>query len=172
MLKVAPCTVSRTVGRLYSCTSNFFRLDGLLLFCIIMGLCYVSSAIIVNFYHHFPCLTFNSMTSQTLNMILWKPTSFKIFQTPIKSCVYWLFSLGKKVFPSFFITFLTRTVKYHHFPAFAWWTLSLCALGVALHLSEMNPLTSWSFFKTSADLCSIKDLLYASIASLSFSCLE
>lgn len=82
------------------------------------------------------------------------------------------FHWEKKGFPSFFITFLTRTFKYHHFPAFAWRTLSLCALGVALHSSEMNLLTSWSFFKTSADLCSIKDLLYASIASLSFSCLE
>ena len=33
MIKVAPCTVGRTVVRLYGCTSNFFRLDGLLLFC-------------------------------------------------------------------------------------------------------------------------------------------
>ena len=34
MLKVAPCTVVRSNGR----TSKFFRLDGLLLFFIIMGL--------------------------------------------------------------------------------------------------------------------------------------
>ena len=33
MIKVAPCTVGRTVVRSYGCTSNFFRLDGLLLFC-------------------------------------------------------------------------------------------------------------------------------------------
>ena len=33
----------------YSCTSKFFRLDGLLLFCIIMGLRSASSAIIVSF---------------------------------------------------------------------------------------------------------------------------
>ena len=31
----------------YSCTSKFFRLDGLLLFCIIMGLCSVSSTMII-----------------------------------------------------------------------------------------------------------------------------
>ena len=42
MLKVAPCTVVRS----YSHTSKFFWLDGLLLFCIIMGLCSASSAII------------------------------------------------------------------------------------------------------------------------------
>ena len=35
MLEVAPCTVVW----LYGCTSKFFQLDGLLLFCIIMGLC-------------------------------------------------------------------------------------------------------------------------------------
>ena len=34
MLKVAPCPVVRSYGR----TSKFVRLDGLLLFCIIMGL--------------------------------------------------------------------------------------------------------------------------------------
>ena len=34
-LEVAPCTVVW----LYGCTSKFFQLDGLLLFCIIMGLC-------------------------------------------------------------------------------------------------------------------------------------
>ena len=42
MLKVAPCTVLR----LYSRTSKFFWLDGLLLFCIIMGLRSASFAII------------------------------------------------------------------------------------------------------------------------------
>ena len=42
MLKVAPCTVLQ----LYSRTSKFFWLDGLLLFCIIMGLRSASSAII------------------------------------------------------------------------------------------------------------------------------
>ena len=36
----------RTVVPSYGCTSKFFRLDGLLLFCIIMGLRSVSSAII------------------------------------------------------------------------------------------------------------------------------
>ena len=40
MLKVASCTVVRLYGR----TSKFFQLDGFLLFCIIMGLCSVSSA--------------------------------------------------------------------------------------------------------------------------------
>ena len=39
MLKAAPCTVVRSYGR----TSKFFRLDGLLLFCIIMGLRSASS---------------------------------------------------------------------------------------------------------------------------------
>ena len=53
MLKVAPCTVLR----LYSRTSKFFWLDGLLLFCIIMGLRSVSSAIIFIFLITF---TFNS----------------------------------------------------------------------------------------------------------------
>ena len=42
MLKVAPCTVVRSYGR----TTRFFRLDGLLLFCIIMELRSASSAII------------------------------------------------------------------------------------------------------------------------------
>ena len=50
MLKVTPCTVvqsySCTVLQLYSHTSKFFRLDGLLLFFIIMGLHSASSAII------------------------------------------------------------------------------------------------------------------------------
>ena len=41
MLKVAPCTVVRSYGR----TSKFFRLDGSLLFCIIMGLRSASLAI-------------------------------------------------------------------------------------------------------------------------------
>ena len=41
MLKVAPCTVVRSYGR----TTKFFRLDGLLLFCIVMGLRSASSAI-------------------------------------------------------------------------------------------------------------------------------
>ena len=41
MLKVAPCTVVRLYGR----KSKFFPLDGLLLFCIIMGLRSASSAI-------------------------------------------------------------------------------------------------------------------------------
>ena len=36
---------STLYGRLYSCTSKFFPLDGLLLFCIIMGLSSVSFAI-------------------------------------------------------------------------------------------------------------------------------
>ena len=36
---------SHTVVRLYGRTSKFFQLDGLLLFCIIMGLCSASSAI-------------------------------------------------------------------------------------------------------------------------------
>ena len=45
MLKVAPCTVIWLYGR----TSKFFWLDGLLLFCIIMGLRSVSSAIIMIF---------------------------------------------------------------------------------------------------------------------------
>ena len=44
MLKVAPCTVvqsyGHTVVQLYCHTSKFFRLDGFLLFCIIMGLSY------------------------------------------------------------------------------------------------------------------------------------
>ena len=44
MLKVAPCAVVQ----LYGCTTKFFRLDGLLLFCIIIGLCSTSSAIIIN----------------------------------------------------------------------------------------------------------------------------
>ena len=39
MLKVAPCTVVRR-------TTKFFRLDGLLLFYIVMGLSSASSAII------------------------------------------------------------------------------------------------------------------------------
>ena len=42
MLKVAPGVVVRSYGR----TSKFFRLDGLLLFCIIMGLRSASSAVI------------------------------------------------------------------------------------------------------------------------------
>ena len=42
MLKVAPDVVIRSYGR----TSKFFRLDGLLLFCIIMGLRSASSAVI------------------------------------------------------------------------------------------------------------------------------
>ena len=49
MLKVAPCTVGRTVVRSYGRTvvyPKFFLLDGLLLFCIIMGLLSASSAII------------------------------------------------------------------------------------------------------------------------------
>ena len=46
MLKVAPCTVGRTVVRSYGRISKFFLLDGLLLFCIIMGLRSASSAII------------------------------------------------------------------------------------------------------------------------------
>ena len=41
LLKVEPCTVVW----LYSRTSKFFQLDGLLLFCIIMGLCSASSTI-------------------------------------------------------------------------------------------------------------------------------
>ena len=46
MLKVAPCTVVRSYGRTVV-HPNFFRLDGLLLFCIIMGLRSASSASIV-----------------------------------------------------------------------------------------------------------------------------
>ena len=45
MLKVGPCTVGRMVVQLYCCTSKLFQLDGLLLFCIIMGLRSASSAI-------------------------------------------------------------------------------------------------------------------------------
>ena len=41
----------RTVVRSYGLTSKFFRLDGLLLFCIIMGLRSASSAIINNKMH-------------------------------------------------------------------------------------------------------------------------
>ena len=41
ILNVAPCTVVRSYGR----TSEFFRLDGLLLLCIIMGLRSACSAI-------------------------------------------------------------------------------------------------------------------------------
>ena len=39
---------STLYGRLYDCTSKFFWLDGLLLFCIIMGLCSASSTITIN----------------------------------------------------------------------------------------------------------------------------
>ena len=39
---------SHTVIRSYSCTSKFFWLEGLLLFCIIMGLCSASSTIILS----------------------------------------------------------------------------------------------------------------------------
>ena len=42
MLKVAPCTVLRSYGR----TSKFFRLDGLLLFCIVMELRYYFRSVI------------------------------------------------------------------------------------------------------------------------------
>ena len=55
VLKVAPCTLytviqsySHMVIRLYGHTSKFFQLDGLLLFCIIMGLRSASSAKIVS----------------------------------------------------------------------------------------------------------------------------
>ena len=41
LLKVAPCMAIRSYGR----TSKFFRLDGLLQFCIIMGLRSASSAL-------------------------------------------------------------------------------------------------------------------------------
>ena len=44
MLKVAPCMVVQSCGL----TSKFFWLDGLLVFCIIMGLCSASSVINVN----------------------------------------------------------------------------------------------------------------------------
>ena len=45
MLKVAPCTVGCIFVQSYCCTSKFFQLDGLLLFCIIMGLHSAGSAI-------------------------------------------------------------------------------------------------------------------------------
>ena len=55
MLKVAPCTVARSYGRTvvqsYGRTTKFFRLDGLLLFCIVMGLRSASSAIMETFYN-------------------------------------------------------------------------------------------------------------------------
>ena len=41
MLKVTPCAVIRLYGR----ATKFFGLDGLLLFCIVMGLRSASSAI-------------------------------------------------------------------------------------------------------------------------------
>ena len=47
MLKVAPCTVVRSHGR----TTKFFGLDGLLLFCIVMGLRSASSATITLMIH-------------------------------------------------------------------------------------------------------------------------
>ena len=47
MLKVAPCTVARSNGP----TTKFFRLDGPLLFCIVMGLRSASSAIMEPFYN-------------------------------------------------------------------------------------------------------------------------
>ena len=55
MLKVASCMVVRSYGRtvvwVYGRTTKFFWLDGLLLFCIIMGLRSASSAI----NHIFSC---------------------------------------------------------------------------------------------------------------------
>ena len=55
VLKVAPCTLytvirsyGRMVIRLYGHTSKFFQLDGLLLFCIIMGLRSASSTKIMS----------------------------------------------------------------------------------------------------------------------------
>ena len=49
MLKVAPCMVVRLHGHMviwsYGRTSKFFQLDGLLLFCIMIGLHSASSAI-------------------------------------------------------------------------------------------------------------------------------
>ena len=61
MLRVAPCTViqlyGRTVVQSYSHISKFFWLDGLLLFCIIMGLRSASSAITtIPFYAILLCL--------------------------------------------------------------------------------------------------------------------
>ena len=54
----------RTVVRSYGRTSKFFRLDGLLLFCIIMGLHSASS-------------TITSQTNlTTINVYLWAPSSF------------------------------------------------------------------------------------------------
>ena len=55
MLKVAPCTVVHP---------NFFRLDGSLLFCIIMGLHSASSTIT------------NQTNLTTINVYLWAPSSF------------------------------------------------------------------------------------------------
>ena len=51
MLKVAPCTVVRSYGRMGVLSYNQIWLDGLLLFCIIMGLRSASSAI----NHIFSC---------------------------------------------------------------------------------------------------------------------
>ena len=51
MLKVAPCTVVQSYGRMGVLSYNQIWLDGLLLFCIIMGLRSASSAI----NHIFSC---------------------------------------------------------------------------------------------------------------------
>ena len=53
MLKVAPCTVVRSYN-------HFFRLDGLLLFCLIMGLRSTSSAI------RFGCYRFKNINYSTV----------------------------------------------------------------------------------------------------------
>ena len=59
MLKVAPCAVVRSEGR----TSKFFRLDGLLLFRIVIGLRSASSAIMqIGLRKEFLKLTFRALT--------------------------------------------------------------------------------------------------------------
>ena len=82
MLKVAPCTVSRTVAH-----PNFFRLDGLLLFCIIMGLRSASSAIRV-------CMRYftTALRSKTIRQILNQNTSPYFHSV---SLVIWPLSLMK-----------------------------------------------------------------------------
>ena len=73
MLNVAPCTVGRTVERSYV---HIFRLDGLLLFRIIMGLrCALHYNFFIFFKHSFTYVHREQYT--VVKAILFQPSSFK-----------------------------------------------------------------------------------------------
>ena len=97
MLKVAPCTVIQS----YSRTTKFLRLDALLVFCIVMGLCSASSTISYESPYFISPMVFlgflpifSNLVSTVFVVVWWENKIAGI----IFSIIFWACTLFKAVY--------------------------------------------------------------------------